>query len=197
MKPTSSSSAGPTSASPLCSTGSRAPGMPWSPMSGPDAGPHYGVGRLASGRTRGRYRGLEPEGKGVFVEMARQARTAIAEGDVIVLVTDAREGLTARTARSERSCGGSAGAYSSRSTRPRACNPHSRRSNSTKWGSVRRTRFPPSTGRGARPGRSRACRFPVEEESGEPAARSGSPSWVAPTPGNPRSSTRWSARSAW
>ena len=58
---------------------------------------HYGVGRLGERPylvvDTG---GLEPEGKGVFVEMARQARTAIAEGDVIVLVTDAREGLTAR-----------------------------------------------------------------------------------------------------
>jgi GTP-binding protein len=58
---------------------------------------HYGVGRLG-GRPylvvdTG---GLEPEGEGVFVEMAKQARTAIAEADVIMLVTDAREGLTAR-----------------------------------------------------------------------------------------------------
>src|SRR5260221_5973330 len=40
--------------------------------------------------------GLDPEAAGVFVEMAKQARTAIAEADVIVLVTDAREGLTAQ-----------------------------------------------------------------------------------------------------
>jgi GTPase len=58
---------------------------------------HYGAGRLG-GRPylvvdTG---GLEPDGEGVFVEMAKQARTAIAEADVIVLVTDAREGLTAR-----------------------------------------------------------------------------------------------------
>jgi GTP-binding protein len=56
---------------------------------------HYGAGRLG-GRAylvvdTG---GLEPEGQGVFVEMAKQARTAIAEADVVVLVTDAREGLT-------------------------------------------------------------------------------------------------------
>lgn len=56
---------------------------------------HYGAGRLG-GRPylvidTG---GLEPEGQGVFVEMARQARTAIAEADAVVLVTDAREGLT-------------------------------------------------------------------------------------------------------
>jgi len=36
--------------------------------------------------------GLEPEGQGVFVEMAKQARTAIAEADAVVLVTDARGG---------------------------------------------------------------------------------------------------------
>jgi GTP-binding protein len=56
---------------------------------------HYGVGRLGERPylvvDTG---GLEREARGVFVEMARQARTAIAEADVIVLVTDAREGLT-------------------------------------------------------------------------------------------------------
>jgi len=56
---------------------------------------HYGAGRLG-GRAylvvdTG---GLEPEAQGVFVEMAKQARTAIAEADVVLLVTDAREGLT-------------------------------------------------------------------------------------------------------
>jgi GTPase len=58
---------------------------------------HYGAGRLG-GRAylvvdTG---GLEPDAQGVFVEMARQARTAIAEADVVVLVTDAREGLMAQ-----------------------------------------------------------------------------------------------------
>ena len=57
---------------------------------------HYGVGRLGDrpylAVDTG---GLEPEATGVFVEMARQVRTAIAEADIIVLVTDAREGLTA------------------------------------------------------------------------------------------------------
>ena len=56
---------------------------------------HYGLGRLGERPylvvDTG---GLEPEARGVFVEMARQARTAIAEADVVVLVTDAREGLT-------------------------------------------------------------------------------------------------------
>src|SRR3974390_325411 len=58
---------------------------------------HYGAGGL--GRRgylvvdRG---GLEPEAQGVFVEMAKRARTAIAEADVVVLVTDAREGLVAQ-----------------------------------------------------------------------------------------------------
>ena len=56
---------------------------------------HFGAGRLG-GRAylavdTG---GLEPEAAGVFVEMAKQARTAIAEADAVVLVTDAREGLT-------------------------------------------------------------------------------------------------------
>jgi len=58
---------------------------------------HYGLGRLGERPylvvDTG---GLEPEARGVFVEMARQARTAIAEADVVVLVTDAREGLTTR-----------------------------------------------------------------------------------------------------
>jgi len=58
---------------------------------------HYGAGRLG-GRAylvvdTG---GLEPEAQGVFVEMAKQARTAIAECDAVLFVTDAREGLTAR-----------------------------------------------------------------------------------------------------
>jgi GTP-binding protein len=56
---------------------------------------HYGMGRLGDRPylvvDTG---GLEPEATGVFVEMAKQARTAIAEADVVVLVTDAREGLT-------------------------------------------------------------------------------------------------------
>ena len=58
---------------------------------------HYGMGRLGDRPylvvDTG---GLEPEATGVFVEMAKQARTAIAEADVVVLVTDAREGLTAQ-----------------------------------------------------------------------------------------------------
>jgi len=58
---------------------------------------HYGLGRLGErpylAVDTG---GLEPEARGVFVEMAKQARTAIAEADVVVLVTDAREGLTAQ-----------------------------------------------------------------------------------------------------
>jgi GTP-binding protein len=58
---------------------------------------HYGAGHLGNRPylviDTG---GLEPEGEGVFVEMAKQVRTAIAEADAVVLVTDAREGLTAR-----------------------------------------------------------------------------------------------------
>src|SRR5215831_5015454 len=58
---------------------------------------HYGAGRLG-GRAylvvdTG---GLEREAQGVFVEMAKQARTAIAEADVVVLVTDVREGLSSQ-----------------------------------------------------------------------------------------------------
>lgn len=58
---------------------------------------HYGVGRLG-GRPylvvdTG---GLEPEGEGVFVEMAKQTRTAVAEADAIILLTDARAGLTSQ-----------------------------------------------------------------------------------------------------
>src|SRR6266571_2352538 len=58
---------------------------------------HYGVGRMGDRPylvvDTG---GLEPEGQGVFAEMAKQARTAIAEADAVILVTDAREGLTAQ-----------------------------------------------------------------------------------------------------
>src|SRR5258708_15786471 len=54
---------------------------------------HYGVGRLGERPylvvDTG---GLEPEGKGVFVEMARQARTAIPQGAVIFPVTPAPHG---------------------------------------------------------------------------------------------------------
>jgi GTP-binding protein len=58
---------------------------------------HYGVGRLGGrGYLVVDTGGLEPDAQGVFVEMARQARTAIAEADVVVLVTDAREGLVAQ-----------------------------------------------------------------------------------------------------
>jgi GTP-binding protein len=56
---------------------------------------HYGAGRLGGrGYLVVDTGGLEPDAQGVFVEMAKQARTAIAEADVVVLVTDAREGLT-------------------------------------------------------------------------------------------------------
>jgi GTP-binding protein len=58
---------------------------------------HYGAGRLGGrGYLVVDTGGLEPDAQGVFVEMAKQARTAIAEADVVVLVTDAREGLTAQ-----------------------------------------------------------------------------------------------------
>ena len=58
---------------------------------------HYGAGRLGGrGYLVVDTGGLEPEAQGVYVEMAKQARTAIAEADVVVLVTDAREGLTVR-----------------------------------------------------------------------------------------------------
>jgi len=58
---------------------------------------HYGAGRMGGrGYLVVDTGGLEPEAQGVYVEMAKQARTAIAEADVVVLVTDAREGLTVR-----------------------------------------------------------------------------------------------------
>jgi len=57
---------------------------------------HYGPGRLGDkpfvAVDTG---GFEPvDAEGVYVEMARQAREAIAEADVIVFVTDGRAGLT-------------------------------------------------------------------------------------------------------
>ncbi len=52
---------------------------------------HYGAGRLGGrGYLVVDTGGLEPEAQGVFVEMAKQARAAIAEADVVVFVTDAR-----------------------------------------------------------------------------------------------------------
>jgi len=58
---------------------------------------HYGIGRLGDkpflAVDTG---GLEPEAEGVFVEMAKQTRTAIAEADAVVFLTDARQGLTSR-----------------------------------------------------------------------------------------------------
>ena len=58
---------------------------------------HYGAGRLGGrGYLVVDTGGLEPEAQGVFVEMAKQARAAIAEADVVVFVTDAREGLTSQ-----------------------------------------------------------------------------------------------------
>src|SRR5258707_14321451 len=58
---------------------------------------HYGMGRLG-GRPylvvdTG---GLEPGASGVFVEMAKHARNAIAQDEGIVLGTHARQGLTAQ-----------------------------------------------------------------------------------------------------
>src|SRR5260221_11668383 len=58
---------------------------------------HYGMGRLGDRPylvvDTG---GLEPETTGVFLEMGKQARTAIAAGDGILLVTDGREGVRAQ-----------------------------------------------------------------------------------------------------
>jgi GTP-binding protein len=60
---------------------------------------HFGAGRLGGrGYLAVDTGGLEPQAQGVFVEMAKQVRTAIAEGDVVVFVTDAREGVTTRDA---------------------------------------------------------------------------------------------------
>src|SRR5437667_11868900 len=58
---------------------------------------HYGAGRMGDRAylvvDTG---GLEPEGQGVFVEMAKEARTATAEAGAVLLVTDARESHTAQ-----------------------------------------------------------------------------------------------------
>ncbi|KWT64403.1 MULTISPECIES: ribosome biogenesis GTPase Der [unclassified Variovorax] len=59
---------------------------------------HYGNGR------QGRYEfividtgGFEPDaGSGIFKEMAKQTRQAVAESDVVIFVLDAREGLSAQ-----------------------------------------------------------------------------------------------------
>lgn len=57
---------------------------------------HYGMGRLGNKHflvvDTG---GLEPSAKeGVLAEMARQTQTALAEADIVIFLTDAREGLT-------------------------------------------------------------------------------------------------------
>src|ERR1700760_3119014 len=57
---------------------------------------HYGIGRLGTRPflvvDTG---GLEPgTTEGIFPEMARQTEAAIAEGDVIIFLVDARAGLT-------------------------------------------------------------------------------------------------------
>ncbi len=58
---------------------------------------HYGAGRLGDRPylvvDTG---GLEAEAEGIFAEMAKQTRTAVAEADSVVLLADAREGLTAQ-----------------------------------------------------------------------------------------------------
>src|SRR6478609_135854 len=59
---------------------------------------HYGNGRL------GKHEfividtgGFEPDaGSGIFKEMAKQTRQAVAEADVVIFVVDAREGLSAQ-----------------------------------------------------------------------------------------------------
>ncbi len=58
---------------------------------------HYGDGRLgARAYLVVDTGGLEPEAKtGIFAEMARQTEQAIAEADAVILLTDARAGLTA------------------------------------------------------------------------------------------------------
>ena len=67
------------------------------PLPGLTRDRHYGAGRLGGrGYLVVDTGGLEPDAQGVYVEMAKQARTAIAEADVVVLVTDAREGLAAQ-----------------------------------------------------------------------------------------------------
>src|SRR5437879_12092093 len=57
---------------------------------------HYGLGRLGERPylvvDTG---GLEPEGGGVFVEVAKQARTTIAGDHGLVLISDGRHGLRA------------------------------------------------------------------------------------------------------
>src|SRR2546430_2409516 len=98
MKPTPVIAGGPTvGKSPLFTRLTRTRDALVADVPGRTRDRHYGLGRLGERPylvvDTG---GLEPEASGVFVEMAKQARTAIAESDVIVLVTDAREGLTAR-----------------------------------------------------------------------------------------------------
>src|SRR3989441_6020125 len=98
MKPTLVIVGRPSGGTPALYTGPPRPGAARGAVPGGLPGArHYGLGRLGErpylAVDTG---GLEPEARGVFVEMAKQARTAIAEADVVVLVTDAREGLTAQ-----------------------------------------------------------------------------------------------------
>ncbi|MDN6885582.1 50S ribosome-binding GTPase, partial [Variovorax sp. CAN2819] len=59
---------------------------------------HYGNGRLGKREfiviDTG---GFEPDaGSGIYKEMAKQTRQAVAEADVVIFVVDAREGLSAQ-----------------------------------------------------------------------------------------------------
>ena len=121
---------------------------------------HYGRGRVG----RSRYivvdtGGFEPVAKdGILSEMARQARQAIAEADVVVFVVDGRAGLDAAGQAHRRRCCASAaaGAAGGQQDRGHAASRSSARSStSSAWAhpmpiSARARRGRAAAGRGAR-----------------------------------------------
>ena len=101
---------------------------------------HYGNGR------QGRHEfividtgGFEPDaGSGIFKEMAKQTRQAVAEADVVIFVVDAREGLSAQDHDiARRTARGSASPACWWPTRPRACSDGAGWSTSTSSASAR------------------------------------------------------------
>jgi GTP-binding protein len=84
---------------------------------------HYGQGRMGDKPfivvDTG---GFEPvAAEGIMSEMARQAREAIAEADVVIFVVDGRAGLSPQDKRIAKQLRESSSPYSSPSTRRREC----------------------------------------------------------------------------
>jgi len=132
--------------------------------------------------------GLEPEGKGVFVEMARQARTGNRRRRRHCPRDRRPRGLTAR----DRAIGEELRRIGRRvfvASQAEGMQPSLATLEFHEMGSVRRTRFPPSTGKGcATWSKPRLPISPFEEESGGTRQRGPDRHRGRPNAGNPRSS---------